>query len=139
MLERKSFASIECVKLLNEASLYYFIMNQTDRSSFYREMSVKMLSEVKFIDQKSANSSIKTYQLPLSNEQKESMLHLLEPPLLVPSDVSLSDESKEKLAKVYKDEGNNHFKANEYDLAIEAYMKGVGVCVSQNTKHQHSA
>ena len=108
------FDSNGLAKLLDHTSLYYFVMNQTERATVYRQIMNECLSKV---DATEVQMYKPKFDIPRPLKEKELIWQLM-----APQRGNLDgNEEKEQRAIELKEEGNIYVRKKKYFQAIEAY------------------
>ena len=101
-------------KLLDHSSLYYYVLNQTERAAVYRELMDEHLSKAK-----GEHMYKPQFPLPRSPNEKEVIGRLMEPPT---KDLEEEDEElKELRAQESKQRGDQCVGEKKYWQALESY------------------
>ena len=101
--------------LLDHTSLYYYVLNQTERATVYRQLMNNHLSK-----QKSKKMYKPKFHLPRTMKEKEQICQLIEPSKSR-SDSKISSEEREIMAVESKLEGDIYIKQKNYIAAVIAY------------------
>ena len=102
--------------LLDHASLYYYILNQTERATTYRQLMDQYLS---LVNTKETDMYQPQFPIPCTPERKEQLFQLIEPQMKKHG-IHASVESELK-ALDSKKEGDFYIKQKKYSQAVEAY------------------
>ena len=130
-LTNSIFTKKSFIKVLEHASLYYSILNQTDRASFYRQVMNDHMAKIK--DEKLYETK---FMFPIGDKEKDWFYNLM-----TPNNTSLSalaTEEGETFANNSNEEGNYYFKQEKYDKAIIAYSKALEATNSRTLKQEIS-
>ena len=113
-LRENIFSNNSFVMILEHASLYFFVLNQTECALFYRQLMNDHMSKVK-----GQNLYKPKFSFPLENDEKKTLCQLMEPADITFSSLTLNE--RESLALTSKEEGNFYIQQKKFSQAIEAY------------------
>ena len=102
--------------LLDHASLYYYVQNETERESVYRQLMINHLSK-----RKSEEMYQPKFHLPRPLEEKEAICQLIEP---VKSGIveGNSGEEHEQMAIESKIEGDFYMEQKHFNQAVQVFF-----------------
>ena len=123
-----------CAMLLDHASLYYYVLNQTERATTYRRLMDRLLSEV---NTKETVMYMPEFPIPCSPEKKEQLVQLLEPKLQKDA-IQDGTHEMELRALESKKEGDFYMKQQKFSQAVEAYNTSLDFTASEDVRHKVS-
>ena len=121
-------------QLLDHASLYYYVLNQTERAMTYRQLMDNLLSQV---NTKETEMYLPQFPIPFTPEKKEQLVQLLEPQMKIDA-IQDGSHEMELRSLESKKEGDSYMKLQKFSQAVEAYNTALDFTASEGVRHKVS-
>ena len=120
-------------KLLDHVSLYYYVLNQSERATAYTQLMNEHLSKVNTMEVAMYRPQ---FRLPRTPKEKESLAQLIETQI---KPKELEHESQQEMKSVEaKTEGNFYMEQKNYKKALEAYNISLKYASEEDVTYQVS-